>query len=613
MSVGARPETSAASYRGSAKVTRSALPSRSRRHGDLASGFCGPEHSLSRGSPQASRSSERTCRGRGSRSPASSSICLQHRLVEGFHPIAFAPDGAALVYAAIAAGAADSRLFLHRLDRFEAEAIPDTVGAQDPFFSPDGQWVGFVKGSALRRVSLETGAVATVHEGIELFRGASWAIDDSIVFSDLTKGLLRVPATGGGEPESLAARDDRGLHRFPHVLPDGKAVLFTVGLGEAARLALLSLDTGDWHTLGEEGIGAKYVTAGQIAYGREKTLQLVPFDRQRLLLGGDPQPVVRDVYTPMVLNIPYFTTSRGGSLAYVSGRAESQLMWVDRAGKVEPFDELLAGGAIPRLSPDGKRLAIVFGARSGGGELWVLDLERGTRRLLLPDGNSIFPLWSPDGARLAFMTDKSGKWEAVWKNSDGSGSEEKLAVPPESVGVVFASAWHPDGRSLILENGRKSWLLPLDGEPRPIGTESGRQWCAAFSPDGNWVAFVSDESGRGEVYVRPYPEGGGTVVISNEGGTEPVWSRDGRELFYRNGEHMMVVPVSLGATLQPGAPRVLFTGNYLFTQISVPNYDVSLDGQRFLMVQRDPSSIPRRIHVVRNWFEELERLVPTDN
>jgi len=172
-----------------------------------------------------------------------------------------------------------------------------------------------------------------------------------------------VPAAGG-EPESLAARDDQGLHRFPHVLPDGKAVLFTVGLGEAARLALLSLDTGDWHTLGEEGIGAKYVTAGQIAYGREETLQLVPFDRQRLLLGGDPRPVLRDVYTESNFNVPYFTTSRGGSLAYVSGEPQSQLMWVDRAGKAEPFDELLTGVFGPRLSPDGKRLAINFGASS---------------------------------------------------------------------------------------------------------------------------------------------------------------------------------------------------------------------------------------------------------
>ncbi|TDI38033.1 MAG: hypothetical protein E2P02_21610 [Acidobacteria bacterium] len=198
---------------------------------------------------------------------------------------------------------------------------------------------------------------------------------------------MRVPATGG-EPESLAARDDRGLHRFPHVLPDGKAVLFTVGVGETARVALLSLDTGDWHTLGEEGIGAQFVNAGQIAYGRGETLQLVAFDRQRLLSGGDSRPVLRDVYTDLSFNLPYFTTSRGGSLAYVSGESQTQLMWVDRAGEAEPFDEILTDVFWPRLSPDGKRLAITFGARSGGVEIWVLDLERGTRRSLISGGLS---------------------------------------------------------------------------------------------------------------------------------------------------------------------------------------------------------------------------------
>ena len=546
-----------------------------------------------------------------------------HHLLEGFHPIAFAPDGTGVVYAATPKDERDSQLFRQLFDRFDPVPIPETNGARDPFFSPDGEWVGFIVGDTLTRVSLQTGVVLSILEGIAVFRGASWASDDTIVFSDLNSGLFRISASGG-TAESLADLDARGLHRYPFVLPDGQGVLFTVGLGESASLAMLSFETGEWRTLGR-GIGPKYLGTGHLAYAFQGDVRLMPFDPADPSASGDPLAVLRDVHSAIGFGAPVFAGSRTGSLAYVSGRVRGRLMWVDRTGEATPFDERHDIAWLPRLAPDGTRLATTFFRVDGGLHGWVVDIERGTRNRLHAGGNSMVPVWAPDGLRVAFSSNESGRWETVWKSSDGSGSEQRVPFPDRGEGSTFASSWLPDGKSLAASvrepNGDwRSWLLPLDGEPTPLWQGPHNHWGPAFSPDGNWVVYVSNESGRPEVYVRAYPEPGRTFVISNAGGTEPRWSRDSRELFYRNDDRMMVVPITLNPTFEAGAPRVLFQGEYMFSTSIVrapwrqgfPNYDVSLDGQRFLMVQRDPSSIPRRINVVKNWFEELKRLVPTD-
>ena len=526
-----------------------------------------------------------------------------HRIANGFHPIALSPDGNLLVYAATAGQGDDSQLFARSLDEFESVRVPDTAGASEPFFAPDGVRVGYLIGDGLRWVSLDTEAAGAIADGIETLRGASWGSDDAIVFSDLSKGLLRVSASGG-DVQVLTAPDDQGFHRFPRVILSGERVLFTVGFGEAQTLAVLITETGEWHTLGTEGAGAAYLPTGHIVYGVEAAVRVVPFDVDRLSTVGDPVPVLRNVYTVRGFNQPYFSVSAEGSIAYVTGADEAELVWVDRAGEISAFEPRFNNPMLPRLSPDGMRLATTTASPGGGASLWITDLARRTRTRMMDEGNSYHTLWSPDGARVHFLSDESGSWQVVEKSSDGSGSPTRFAV------FGMPTSWSPDGSVALTVVGAESWVIPPDGEPKPMWSEKERQLNPTFSPDGRWVAYVSDASGRHEVYARAYPEGDRTVILSNNGGQEPLWSRDGRELYYRNGDRMMVIPITLSPTFEADAPEVLFIGDYQpFSggPRGAPNYDVSLDGQRFLMVRRVASSVPRRIHVVRNWSQELTR------
>ena len=399
-------------------------------------------------------------------------------------------------------------------------------------------------------------------------------------------------------------------------------MIFSAGFGRGARLAALSLETGEWHPLVDEGVGAVDLGADQLAYGEQGGLRLIGFDRDRLVTAGDPLPVLSDVYAHVVFGVPFFSVSRTGSLAYVAGRPQDRLVWVDRMGRVTSFDVRQDVYRLPRLSLDGTRLALVVLSVGGGAAVWVFDVERGTRTRLTTDGNSGFPVWSPDGTHVAFGEDSASFWRTARKAADGSGAEEQLMSSDMSADRSFLpTSWSPDGQTLALEvqtggQGIDGWVFPLDGEPAALLTGPFNFQALAFSPDGKWMAYVSDETGRSEVYVCAYPGPGSTFVVSTNGGTEPMWSKDGHELFYRSGPQMMAVPISLDSTFEAGAPQVLFEGTYTLSRAgisssAVPNYDVSLDGQRFLMIQRDESSIPRRIHIVLNWTEELKARVPT--
>ncbi len=418
-------------------------------------------------------------------------------------------------------------------------------------------------------------------------------------------------SANGSEPQALTTADaemDNSVLAWPSFLPDGSALLTTLNYGaldsNAAQIVALSLESGEWNVIAN-GNHARYVPPDYLVYYESRGgLQAVRFDPERLEVEGSPASVVDSVYRAPAVGAPFFAVSRTGSLVYLSGGLERSLMWVDREGRGSPAIEERRGFRFPGLSPDGTRVAVIVDPRPS--EVWIYDLERDTRSLLYGSNHATSTLWSSDGTRVVFTSDG-----LRWMPADGSGEAEPLLAREYP---RYASAWSPDGRFLTYHEqhpttGFDIWVMPLDGDrtPEPFLVTPATEADLRFSPDGRWVAYLSTESGRAEVYVRPFPGPGGAVPISTEGGSLPVWSADGRELFYRNGETMMVVAVETGSTFTAGTPEVLFDGAY--NNIN-NNYDVSGDG-RFLMVRPDPNAAADRLHVVQNWVEELKQRLPT--
>ena len=528
-------------------------------------------------------------------------------------PVALSPDGKSLAYATRQSGGVP-QLYLRALDQFEATQIPGTTGAQYPFFSPDGQWVGFIANGELQKVSMAGGAPLTICR-VFGFQGASWGPEDNIIFGGgIGAGLLRVAALGG-TPETLTSPDSEGgevHHGQPQILPGGKTVLFTIGTGENSHIGVLSLETGEWHQLLRGGTGARYLPTGHLVYSQSGKLRLVPFDLEQFEPTGSAIPILDGVSWGNTggLERANFTVSETGTLVYVpGGRGETTaLVWVDRSGqetslRVDPGDYLH-----PRLSPDGRRITLTRIADGGTGDIWIIDTERGTHTRLTVERTSYTPLWTPDGKRVTFVSNGN----IFWGPTDGSGEAEPLLIREH---YQRPWSWSPDDVLAFddrTSTGLDIWMLPLDGDPSPFLDTSFNETMPMFSPDGQWLAYVSDDSGRPEVYLKSYPGPGGRWPVSAEGGSEPIWSADGRELFYRNGDRMMIAAVQTKPTVVIGKPQPLFQGSYFQQQIgSGGNYDVSPDGKRFVMIRRDEESTSTQINVVLNWFEELERLVPT--
>ena len=536
----------------------------------------------------------------------------------GAAPIALSPDGRRLVY--VSGGSGTTQLYLRRLDQFDVTALPGTEGAQRPFFSPDGEWVGFFVDGLLQKVAIAGGLPLTICDAPVVGRGGSWGPEDTIIFQPGAglPGLLRVSASGG-EPEPLKSADpqmDSGSFAWPSFLPDGRALLTTLNYGtREPQIVVLSLESGEWQLVGDGG-HARYAPPGYLVYYDETRggLQAVGFDADRLEVIGSPVSVIDSVFRAPSMGAPFFEVSLTGSLVYLSGGLDRSLMWVDRRGQGSPATEERRGFRFPALSRDGTKVAVTIDPRPS--ELWLYDLERGTRVHLaggthqVQRGSSaLTPLWSPDGSRLLF----TAGGDLYWMPADGSSDAEAVLVNDHP---KYAYSWSSDGRFLSYQEqhpttGFDIWVMPLDGDrtPKPFLATPASEAHLRFSPDGRWVAYMSTESGRAEVYVRPFPGPGGAIPISPEGGRLPVWSADGRELFYRNGLTMMVVTLDPGASFKAGTPEILFDAAY--NNIN-NNYDVSTDG-RFLMVRPDPNATADRLQVVLNWFEELKRLAPADN
>jgi len=525
--------------------------------------------------------------------------------------VALSPDGRRLVF--VGGSGSDRRLYVRPINQLEARPIPGTEGATTAFFPPDGDWLGFyTEGGKVKKVRLEGGVPITLCDAENPW-GASWGPDDAILFApDGGSGLSRVSTSGGvaSVMSTLDPSQDELSHRWPEILPDGKTVLFTILAARGvSRIGVLSLETRKHRVLLEGGSFARYIPTGHLAYVREGALWAAAFDLERLEVTGEPVPILEGVGTRPTFGTAHFALSRDGTLAYVPGvAAERTLVSVDRAGAASPITAEHRPYAQPALSPDGEKLALVVEEN-----LWVYDIARDTlTRVTFDAGEQRRPVWSPDGTRLAFR--KSDPNSIFWQSADGSGAAERLTTEERT---MRPTSWSPDGKTLAYTgdgpNGQSEiGLLMLDGDrsTRPFLQTPFNVAGGVFSPDGSFLAYSSDESGRDEVYVQPFPGPGGKWQISNEGGMQPVWSRIGREIFYRNGNRMMVVEVETEPAFRAGKPTKLFEQNFADPGSNLAEYDVAPDGKHFVMIQ-DVSSGPTQIHVVLNWFEELNARVPS--
>jgi Tol biopolymer transport system component len=486
------------------------------------------------------------------------------------------------------------------------------------FFSPDGSSIGFFAEAKLKKTSLSGGSPITLYDTRPGLRSGDW-FEDTILFAGILpsgQGLYRVSANGG-EPEMLATPNpDEGetAYGLPDFLPGGKDLLFTIQLNTGFRTALLSLETGERKVVLENARQARYLSTGHLVYEQSRTgnLMVAPFDLAALEVTGESVPVVQGVRQNSEAYVDY-AVSDNGTLVYVPnmGNPKRTLIWVDREGrKIEPLTETLDAYYFPRLSPDGKRLAVGI-ERGDGRDIWVYEINLGTRIRLTIEGANEWPVWTRDGSRITFQHNDK---DLYWTLADGSGEAEPFLTREHELAGM---SWRPGEQRLAFYEynpvgARDIWTLSPEGDASPFLVTSFNERSPIFSPDGQWLTYVSNESGRDEVYVQPYPGPGRKWPISREGGAEPTWSPDGRELFFRQGRKMMVVTVHTGTTFTVGEPRLLFEGEYLLDANGNANYDVFPDGTRFVMIEAGEESAPAQINIVLNWFEELKRLVPTN-
>ncbi len=551
--------------------------------------------------------------------------------------MALSADGRFLVYSAVAENAAPgvrSQLYLRRMDQPVAKAIPGTEGGVSPFLSPDDRWVGFWVGGKLMKIPIDGGVPVTLCDTGSLPFGADWGSDYRIVFSPGEDAGLSVIPADGGKPEVLTVPDKTRQeygHRLPHFLPGGKDLLFTVAREPwdlQPRVAVLQSRTRQWRTLLEDAADARYVPTGHLIFLRQGTLMAARFDLDRLEVTGQPVPLITDVMQALNTGFSFsdiaagqFSISASGALVYASGGItpdqENSLVWVDQKGTAQPALPFKGPFSAPRLSPDGRRIA--YNLRGRESHVWEYDLVRGIATRLTGEGKASYVTWTPDGKRVAFKWYKPGlPVNLYWQPVDGSSPMERLTTSEYN---QWPGSWSADGTTLAFVEylpGVGHRILLLDVRSRrvtPFLNSQSDGLYPEFSPDGRWLVYGSNESGRHEIYVRPFPGPGGKWQISQQGGTEPLWARTGKQLYYRRGDKVWAVDVQTEPAFSAGRPRLLFEQPGLGGSGPIRTRDLSLDGQRFLMVkldERKPTPVTEMI-LVQNWFEELKRLAPTGN
>jgi len=544
----------------------------------------------------------------------------------GRHIVAISPDGTRIVHTA------NGSLWMRRLDQLQATLVPGTEGeGANPFFSADSQWIGLFTDGQLKRVSVSGGAPVTLCSTGAPY-GASWGADGTILYGQGAEGIWRVPDVGGTPVQVITVEEGEMAHG-PQMLPGGEWVLFTlrpsgVGSWDEAQIVVQSIETGERIVLIEGGRDARYIPTGHLVYALNNVLMAVPFDfgAHRVPPGSGAMPFVEGVRDAgNITGAAQFAVAANGTLVYVPGTLSSvsqQFVWLNRDGErmqtmgpVRPIGD-------PALSPDGRRVAF-WAQTDGNDDIWVYEFAGGqSTRLTTDPGRDVCPAWSPNGDQVAFSSNRAGNYDILLGAADRTGQEELLAAIPLP---DLICDWSKDGRYLFYrttgnpETAYDLWYLERteDGgwEPHPFLAQPYRQWGAKLSPNGRYVAFVSNESGRSDVYVRPFPEGYPQSTVSSNGGTNLRWSRDGTELFHVETSEgvatLMAVEVSTEGEFSMGPTTRLFehpalariTGGYT-------PYDVSLDGQSFLIAEtvgEGPSEEPV-IRVVQNWFTEIPDL-----
>ena len=536
------------------------------------------------------------------------------------------PDGSRVVYRG------NNQLLVRALDRLEPTVLGGLGAPRALFISPDGQSVGFFDGMRIKKVAITGGSPVTLGAADGgAPRGATWGPDGTIVYATDARGTGLQRVSGDGSKSTVlttpdGARGD-GDHYWPEVLPGGKAVLYTItsrtGGGDGARIAVRDLRTQTTKDLIVGGSHARYIPTGHLVYAAAGTLRGVAFDLDRLQVVGEPAPVLEGVETTLS-GTADMAVAANGSMVHVSATAgggrRKVVVSVDRQGRVSPLAGIPVGSYRDvRVSPDGTRLALAT-----DDDVWIYDLTRATLIPLTTEpGPDTRPLWTPDGQRVIFRSVRRGFPELFWRQADGTGRDESFFVRSKDLLDLRGDGWSADGRLVFTEVsaaargaiGHADVARPSDAQM--LITSDFYNAFAAISPDGRWIAYQSNVSGQFQIYVERYPKLGNRQLISTRGGHLPLWSRDGRELFFTEGRQMFVVPVQTGTTLVAGRPQVLFEGEVSTDAAAAQSYrtyDLAPDG-RFMMIRPAENDAGEgqasSLILVQNWFAELKRLVPT--
>jgi Tol biopolymer transport system component len=542
--------------------------------------------------------------------------------------LAISPDSTHLIYVGELDNK-DTELYIRSMDSLQIKPIPGTRNAHNPFFSPDGQQVGFFTDKQLKKVSLAGGEPSTLLEDIPRGFAAfgSWADDGRIVFSIQSgnHGLQRIPDNGGQQAETLVApdtEDGKVYYCYPQVLPGGNAILYS-HVSRTSRIEAFLLNTRKQKTVLDDASYGTYVSSGHLIFVQGKVLMAAPFDVEKLKVTGPLVPLVNDDirfdwggWTPQI------TVSHNGTIVYISRSEPSkgELVWVDRHGVSTPIvgapSDVYSN---PCLSPDGRLIAVeIWSQKEFTNQVHIYNVERHTLNQLTTEGKNRNPQWSPDSKLIAFWSNRTEGAGVFWKAVGTSAPAELLVSQPSPGVILLPYSWSHNRNLLactkVLDPNAQDdiWIVDPNGDEKPkslFRTEYSK-YNPTFSPDGRWLAYVSEESGQPKIYLREYPDAGKQWPVPTVGATNPVWSRNGQELYYISGNSMMAVKVTSERDFPIGAPVPLFESSDLIVSGGslARNYDVSEDGQ-FLMVKRSDDAKDQLI-CVHNWFEELKRLVP---
>ena len=542
-----------------------------------------------------------------------------------FSDVTISPDGRRIIYRT------EAGLDVRALDQLDSTPLSGAENGVHPFVSPDGVWVGFQVGGlpARQRVSMLGGPRITICDLPAFLRGATWGPDDVIIYGvERPGGLWQVPATGGQPMQLTSPENGEASHRYPDLLPNGAGVLFTVSTDVNSmaddQIAVLDLATNDHRVILESGTFPQYANSGHVVFAVGNALRAVPFDPEALEVLGDPVTVVEGVVTKF-WGTASFAISEGGALVYVQGvspggGAPQQFVWVDADGTEEVLRLPARSYADPSVAPDGRRIAMTVIDR--GRDLWVYDAVSADGVRLSQGLNARGPVWTPDGARILFASQRLEGLANIYSvAADGSGQPEVFLASEHSDYPTSVSA---DGQRVVFtrsfgglgSNHREIWEVATDGDSPPVPLLQGQfvRDSAEYSPDGNWLVYTSNQSGRTEVYVQPHPGPGSAVPASVGGGTDPDWAPDGSHLFYRLGEQVMAVTVAAGDSIEVGRPTEVFRAPHLAHTQDRQQSHVAHDG-RFLVgrnadLDGGVEEAPPQVVLVQNWFEELAERVP---